>query len=121
MHYVIGVLFAYAYQWFLQQGILDPGLPHAALFGGAAGLVGIIGWSIFFALHPAPPAVDLRRYLPVILSGHVILGMALFYTHKTTDSDTLVVRDEIPLCYLQVQNVNATASCRYQVTDAAKP
>ena len=52
---------------------------NALLFGGMAGLLGIIGWRVVFAIHPQPPKINLYEYLTVIWMGHIVFSTTQFY------------------------------------------
>jgi hypothetical protein len=80
LHYAIGVGFSYGYLLVLQLHWIRQVLSHALLFGAVAGLIGITGWKIFFAIHPDPPAIERSKYLAVIWSGHIAYAIGLFYS-----------------------------------------
>lgn len=82
-HYALGVIFALVYYALWRAGIGSPTFWNGALFGFVSGLVGILGWRIFFALHPRPPAtVPLKDYLITLLAGHVVFGIAVVVTYQ---------------------------------------
>ncbi len=78
LHYAIGVSFAFCYRLAIDHDILGPTWKDALLFGAAAGLVGIAGWRLFFAIHPKPPEINLFQFLTVIWLGHLVFACGMF-------------------------------------------
>lgn len=74
LHYAIGVGFAYAYLWLMQEGVITNDTPTALLYGVAIGIIAIIGWRLFFAIHPNPPLVK-PIYFAMIWLGHIVLSI----------------------------------------------
>lgn len=81
VHYAIGVAFAYLYNFLLLERLMRLTWPHTILFGSLAGLIGIIGWRITFAIHPNPPKLNLTRYLLVIWIGHLLFAAGVLLTY----------------------------------------
>jgi len=98
LHYGIGVGFAFGYHRLVAEGILGPNILYALLFGAFVGALGIIGWRIFFAVHPSPPAVSFKHYLPVIWLGHLLLAVVMFYMYRSFEEKPPAVSGTIPLC-----------------------
>jgi hypothetical protein len=96
VHYSIGVLFAYAFHFLVKQDLIDPTLWHALLFGALAGLVGILGWRMAFALHPNPPVINRPHYLFVIWIGHLIFAMGTFIMYVRLSLPP--IEAAIPVC-----------------------
>jgi hypothetical protein len=96
VHYSIGVMFAYAFDFALNKGLIELVWIHALLFGGLAGLIGIIGWRIFFAIHPNPPKIMLPQYLLVIWTGHLIYAVGTFLIYLKFQPDSVAA--VIPVC-----------------------
>lgn len=80
VHYGIGVGFAYLYYILLSLGVIDLNATYAGLYGILIGTVAVIGWRIFFAVHPSPPHYSLPIYLSMIWLGHIVLSMSMFLT-----------------------------------------
>lgn len=99
IHYAIGVLFVFGYHWLTIRSILETTFSHGVLFGTVIGTVGIVGWTIFFAVHPDPPPVRLPTYLSVIWVGHIILSLVMFYVLRFFDEAS---QASIPICYIIV-------------------
>jgi hypothetical protein len=85
LHYGIGVGFCYLYYWALFNGLLNFTVTHAILYGLIIGTLGIIGWRIFFAVHPDPPQYSLPVYLFVIWLGHIVLAVTMFQVFLLVD------------------------------------
>ena len=74
LHYAIGVGFAYLYLWFMLEGLIINNAITAFLYGAAIGIIAIIGWRLFFTIHPNPPRIK-RTYFAMIWLGHVVLSI----------------------------------------------
>ena len=95
VHYLIGVIFAYVYVWLLLHWI-NRDLFSATIYGATLGTIAVIVWSIFFRIHPNPPSIPLKGYLPVIWVGHVILALAMngvmrFFSHPSLQETAISV------------------------------
>lgn len=73
-HYTIGILFAYFYHllWFF--GVGEPGFWNGLLLGLVSGIFAVMFWSAFFAIHPFPPVVNLRAYIPFLFLAHFVFA-----------------------------------------------
>lgn len=81
-HYLIGVVFAWAFYACWQAGIGRPSLGFGALFGFLAGLAGILIWRLFFAVHPRPPQrIPLSFYLSTLVMAHVFFGVTVAFVY----------------------------------------
>jgi hypothetical protein len=78
IHYLVGISFTNIFVFLLKTELIEPEIWYALIFGAVAGLVGILGWRIFFAIHPNPAHIDLSQYLIVIWAGHLIFALAMF-------------------------------------------
>jgi hypothetical protein len=74
LHYAIGVGFAYAYLRLMQEGVITNDTLTALLYGAAIGIIAIIGWRLFFTIHPNPPRIK-PTYFAMIWLGHVVLSV----------------------------------------------
>lgn len=74
LHYVIGIGFAYLYLWLIAEGFVTDSGISASLYGAFIGLIAIIGWGIFFKIHPDPPKVE-PTYFVMIWLGHLLLSI----------------------------------------------
>ena len=80
LHYLIGVVFSYIYLWLMLEGLITNNTLTALLFGAAIGTVAIIGWRLFFMIHPSPPPIE-PTYFVMIWVGHIwlsIIAAAIF-------------------------------------------
>ena len=73
-HYAVGILFAYFYHllWFF--GVGEPGFWNGLLLGSMSGIFAVIFWFTFFAVHPFPPNIDLKAYMPVLFLAHFVFA-----------------------------------------------
>jgi hypothetical protein len=78
VHYAIGIFFSCVFDFFLEHDLMEFNLWNAMVFGSLAGLVGLLGWRFFFAIHPDPPSLILSQYLAIIWLGHLIFAMGAF-------------------------------------------
>lgn len=74
LHYSIGVAFAYVHLWVILQGIITSNTLFALLYGVVIGTIAIIGWRLFFMIHPNPPRVS-TTYFVMIWLGHIWLSI----------------------------------------------
>lgn len=79
-HYLVGIVFSLIYYWLWTTGIGNPDFITCTVYGFISGVVGIIVWRIFFAIHPNPPAVPLKDYIVSILIGHIFFGAGVWLT-----------------------------------------
>ena len=83
-HYTIGLSFTLVYCEIWQVGLGEPNLRFGLIAGFISGLIGILGWRVYFALHPRPPQiVPLKSYLLTLLAAHVIFGVAVTLTYQS--------------------------------------
>jgi hypothetical protein len=81
-HYFVGIVFSLIYYWLWTNGIGKPDILTCAIYGFISGIVGIIVWRIFFAIHPNPPSVPLKDYIVSILIAHIFFGIGVWATHQ---------------------------------------
>lgn len=96
VHYAVGIVFAYMYYWLRDEDILNVTTLHWYHFGICIATIAILGWKLFFEVHPGPPTVQLKYYLPVIWLGHIILAFVVKLTYQTYLQQTIV--ENIPAC-----------------------
>jgi hypothetical protein len=97
VHYAIGIGFAFCYLGLIREGILELSLMHALLFGVLLGVIAIVGWRIFLAMHKDPLPYNLLVYLGVIGVGHIPLGLVMFYIYNSF-LPLREVAEGIPVC-----------------------
>jgi hypothetical protein len=74
LHYFIGIVFAYVHLWLILNGHITNNALSALLYGVAIGIVAILGWRLFFMIHPNPPIVK-GTYFVMIWLGHIWLSI----------------------------------------------
>lgn len=81
IHYTIGWIFVLVFDYIWRSSLLNPTLASGCLLGFIAGIIGILGWQLFFTLSPDPPRIPLKNFYLQLLVAHVIfgLGAALVY------------------------------------------
>lgn len=75
IHYAIGIVFALMYYETWKISKTKPTIPSGALLGALSGLAGIAAWQITFAVHPNPPAKNLKKYFGHLLIAHIVFGI----------------------------------------------
>lgn len=73
-HYAIGILFAYGYHLLWLLGVGAPGFWNGLLLGFASGIFAVIFWFTFLAVHPFPPRIELKSYLPTLFLTHFVFA-----------------------------------------------
>jgi hypothetical protein len=87
-HYVVGLSFTLVYAEIWRTGLGAPTLRFGVIAGFVSGLVGMLGWRVYFALHPSPPKnVPLKSYLLTLLAAHVVFGVTVALTYQTLTHD----------------------------------
>jgi riboflavin transporter FmnP len=82
-HYLIGIAFGFCYYELWHQGIGEPTIIFGVVAGFISGLIGMLIWRIFFALHPKPPmTVPLQSYLFTLLAAHIVFGVTVVLTYQ---------------------------------------
>lgn len=80
-HYSVGVLFSITYHLLWGKGIGSPTIFSAGWFGLISGVIAVVVWRTFIAIHPKPPAIPLMDFLIVIFLAHFVFAGALFLMH----------------------------------------
>ncbi|MCF2446675.1 hypothetical protein L0657_22145 [Dyadobacter sp. CY345] len=83
-HYLIGAGFAIAYLLFFKNTNLKSSVKNGILFGGGAGLVGILSWETLFQTHSAPPRTNKKEFYAQLMVAHIIFAttLALFKNNR---------------------------------------
>lgn len=73
-HYAAGIAFAASFRVLWKAGILQPNPKNEPILGILHGLTGILIWRATIKISPESrtPAVPLKEYFGVLLTGHVI-------------------------------------------------
>ena len=85
LHYLVGIVFAVAYQLLWKRFLRLPPTPDGLSYGALCGLIGILGWRITFATHPRHPLTNRQGYLAHLFVAHLIFGLTLTYLSKGED------------------------------------
>jgi hypothetical protein len=72
-----GITFASIYAWLWAHDVGAPDLYNAIWFGFAHGMMAVLFWWWFIALHPRPPVLPLASYLPTIFLAHFIFSLGV--------------------------------------------
>lgn len=83
IHFSIGFLFVAAFELLRFYFNISLSLVIGTIFGFIAGLIGISGWSIFFALHPNPPKNNKLLYFTQLIFAHIIFGITMVLALKS--------------------------------------
>jgi hypothetical protein len=81
-HYAIGIAFALAYYGLWSLGIGRPDMQSGIWFGLGSGLAAIVFWYSFFALHPKPPAIELKSYLLSLFVAHIVFTYGVIVAYN---------------------------------------
>ncbi|WP_460977807.1 DUF6789 family protein [Spirosoma knui] len=81
-HYTIGIAFALAYYLLWSLHIGRPDIQSGIWFGVGSGLVAIVSWFSFFAMHPKPPAIQLKPYLLSLFVAHIVFTYGVILTYN---------------------------------------
>jgi hypothetical protein len=86
-HYTVGTLFVTLYNELWKRKKIEPTFTSGALLGAASGIVGIVGWKLFFESHPNPPAKNLKSYFGHLFLAHIVFGIFSSATYKLADAN----------------------------------
>lgn len=89
IHYSIGVIFSYFYLWQLVERLIINDALSALLYGAIIGSIAVIGWRLFFFIHPNPPPIELIPYLVTIWFGHITLSITFAAIISISMSSTM--------------------------------
>jgi len=89
IHYSIGVIFSYLYLWQLVERLIINDVLSALLYGAIIGSIAVIGWRLFFFIHPNPPPIELIPYLVTIWFGHITLSITFAAIFSVLFSSTM--------------------------------
>ncbi|HEX6225369.1 MAG TPA: hypothetical protein VFZ52_13215 [Chryseolinea sp.] len=80
IHYAVGFFFNFLYQGYWITTDSNPTLISGVIFGALAGVVGILGWKVAFALHSNPPLTDFKEYYLQLFFAHIVFGVSALVT-----------------------------------------
>tara|TARA_R100001369_G_scaffold29172_4_gene52725 strand:- start:215882 stop:216322 length:441 start_codon:yes stop_codon:yes gene_type:complete len=77
LHYLIGWIFVVVFEIIWKLEFIPISISSGAILGLAAGIIGVLGWKLFFYLSKNPPETnwDIEYYLQLIVA-HIIFGVS---------------------------------------------
>ncbi len=81
LHFVFGIIFTVIIYLFWET-FMQPNWINTLLIGIIAGIIGSIGWKIFFVLHPKPPKIKFIEYSLQLIIAHIIFSFTCFFLLK---------------------------------------
>ncbi|WP_373519505.1 hypothetical protein [Pricia sp.] len=81
-HYVIGVLFAAVMVAFRSISGIHLTTLNGMLLGTALGIMGIIGWTVMFAVHHDPPKIDFPLFMAQLIVAHILFGATIAFYYR---------------------------------------
>lgn len=81
LHYLIGWMFVIVFEIIWELELVPFSILWGGILGLVAGILGVIGWKIFFAISDDPPKTDWNEYYVQLIIAHIIFGFgaALVY------------------------------------------
>ncbi|CDF78632.1 conserved hypothetical membrane protein (DUF2938) [Formosa agariphila KMM 3901] len=74
LHFGIGLVFLLVYFLFRNIFPNGPELVYALIFGFLAGLLGVVGWRLMFALHDNPPQFPKFPFYVQLVGAHIVFS-----------------------------------------------
>lgn len=75
LHYLIGWLFVLIFALVWDIELIPISILSGAILGFGAGIIGVFGWKIFFALSSNPPKIAWSEYYLQLIIAHIIFGI----------------------------------------------
>jgi hypothetical protein len=82
LHYLVGVMFAFAYSRIWEKTTIKPSVKSGSILGLVSGILGMTIWKICFTIHPNPPKINFKKYYGHLLITHVIFGVFTAIAYK---------------------------------------
>ncbi len=86
-HYIIGLMFATAYEAIWKYGGVPFGWITGFAFGVASGAIGILTWQIMYRLPDEKPVPPLKDYYVQLFIAHILFSMVIVIGFKLYDYD----------------------------------
>lgn len=86
VHYLIGVLFAWAIYIFIENFAATYSYWHGILLGGFLGLVGILGWTVLLKFIKKPPQLELPAFFIQLVFAHIVFGVGALLVFRNFNS-----------------------------------
>ena len=77
LHFIFGIIFT-VILYLLWENFIQPNWINTLLIGIIAGIIGSVGWKIFFALHPNPPKIKFVEYSLQLIFAHIVFSYTCF-------------------------------------------
>lgn len=74
-HVAVGAIFSFSYFLLWNWGVFDISLTDSLIIGLLSGIIAIIIWRLYFAVHQKPPKVPLPHYFAALLISHLLFGL----------------------------------------------
>ena len=88
-HYFVGESFAFTYLLIWKNEYIRPNFKGSLFLGTFSGFFGISVWKAFFSIHPNPPKVPLKNYLPTLFFAHIIFAFATTISYRILEINSL--------------------------------
>jgi len=82
LHYLIGIGFVIGYHYLWISGYMELSWSVSFLLGVISGIIGIIGWIVFFEIIPQKPNIDFTGYYLQLFVAHIIFSVTAFMVYK---------------------------------------
>ena len=82
IHYLIGLLFVYAFYLTVTGLRMAPSWLSGLIFGVIIGIVGIIGWEMMFKISGKPQITDRAGYYTQLFLAHLIFAFTTIAVYK---------------------------------------
>ena len=75
VHYLIGMLFAWAIYMGIQIFAATYSYWYGILLGGFLGLVGVLGWTVLLIFIKKPPQLEVPAFFIQLVFAHIVFGV----------------------------------------------
>lgn len=82
LHYLIGWMFVILFAVIWKEGLMPSSIISGSILGLAAGIIGVLGWRIFFAIVENPPKINWSEYYLQLIAAHVIFGICAVLVYQ---------------------------------------
>ncbi|MDO6760212.1 hypothetical protein Q4566_08395 [Tamlana sp. 2_MG-2023] len=77
LHFIMGFVFLYGYFYLRSLVALESEILWGAVYGLFAGILGVIGWTTMFTLHPNPPKVPRLPFYLQLIGAHIVFSITI--------------------------------------------
>lgn len=82
LHYLVGLIFVFAYHLAWQHNIIDDSWASGVLLGAISGIAGILGWFVIFKLAGKEPRVAYAGYYLQLFFAHLFFALPVVAVHR---------------------------------------